>query len=313
MPWTKKGLIFCPDGVRPWGRTHASVPTADYIDAQNILRIYYSTRDNDGISCISFIEVDADNLSDIRYIHDKPILNRGEIGLFDDCGVMPSWIITRESKKFLYYIGWNVRNTVPYSNAVGLAVSDDGGITFKKMFRGAVLDRSKGEPFFVSTLCAIEIGDIYHVFYLNCTEYKTIQNRIEPRYNIKHATSENGIDFNRNGKVAIDYISNEEAGISRPTVIKDEQFRMWYSYRQFTNYRTDKNLSYKIGHARSLDGVTWQRLDDQDGLYTSMEGWDSEMVCYPHVLNIKGKLVMLYNGNGFGKSGFGYAEYEPEK
>ena len=51
------------------------------------------------------------------------------------------------------------------------------------------------------------------------------------------------------------------------------------------------------------------RLSNHDlvGIDVSAEGWDSVMVTYAHVYEHKGKTHMIYNGNGFGKSGFGYA------
>lgn len=309
MGWKKKGLIFCPDNSKFWSKSHASVPTVDYIFEENILRIYYSTRDANGLSCISFIEVDADNPSLVKYVHVEPVLIKGGLGTFDDCGVMPTWILNRGNEKYLYYIGWNVRNTVPYSNALGLAVSIDGGITFKKLFPGSILDRSREEPFFTASACLLEYDKKYFTYYLSCTEFRTIANKIEPRYNIKYAKSDNGIDFIRNGIVAIDYLSDDEAGISRPSVLKDSIFRMWYSYRKFLNYRTDQEASYKIGYAESKDGIEWERKDGLINLVSVKNEWDSEMQCYPHVLSIKGKLIMFYNGNGFGKTGIGYAEY----
>ena len=39
----------------------------------------------------------------------------------------------------------------------------------------------------------------------------------------------------------------------------------------------------------------------------SNDGWDSEMICYPYVFDHKGKRYMLYNGNDYGKKGFGLA------
>ncbi len=63
----------------------------------------------------------------------------GRPGTFDDSGIMPSWIVTQENKKYLYYIGWNVEVSVPYHLAIGLAVSDDGGQTFQKISQGPIL------------------------------------------------------------------------------------------------------------------------------------------------------------------------------
>ena len=42
----------------------------------------------------------------------------------------------------------------------------------------------------------------------------------------------------------------------------------------------------------------------------SAEGWDSEMICYPYVFEHRGRFFMLYNGNGYGKTGFGVAVLE---
>ena len=46
------------------------------------------------------------------------------------------------------------------------------------------------------------------------------------------------------------------------------------------------------------------------GIDVSSEGWDSEMIEYPHVFEHQGAKYMFYNGNKFGQSGFGYAQLE---
>ena len=63
-----------------------------------------------------------------------------------------------------------------------------------------------------------------------------------------------------------------------------------------------------MGYAESYDLVNWIRDDSKAGIEASNEGWDSEMVCYPHVVEVEGKYFMFYCGNGFGQGGFGYAE-----
>ena len=63
-------------------------------------------------------------------MHDRPVLDLGELGCFDDVGVMPSCIVNVDGAKLLYYAGWNTSTTVPYRISIGLAVSDDGGYTF---------------------------------------------------------------------------------------------------------------------------------------------------------------------------------------
>lgn len=308
MNWEKKGLIFCPDGSFAWSKTHASVPTAIYIPELDIIRIFYSTRDNQNQSHISFLDVDPEDPTKILYIHNKPVLSKGEIGCFDDSGVMPSWLLLENNTIFLYYVGWNVRNTVPYSNALGLAISYDNGENFERKFNGAIMDRNKEEPYFVALTALVKGKYNYLTYYLSCTEYRFVLNKVEPRYHIKYALSENGYDFIRNGVVAIDYSTDQEAGIARPSVLYNgDVYQMWYCYRMFEGYRTNKDASYKIGYAESKDGIYWDRLDHKAGILLSEEGWDSEMIAYPFVIKVKEKIMMFYNGNGFGASGIGFA------
>ena len=85
---------------------------------------------------------------------------------------------------------------------------------------------------------------------------------------------------------------------------------MWYSKRDTIDFRTDPTRNYKGGYAESIDGQSWVRKDEEFGLETAASGWDSDAIAYPYVREINGKLVMFYNGNGFGKTGFGYAEWE---
>jgi hypothetical protein len=88
---------------------------------------------------------------------------------------------------------------------------------------------------------------------------------------------------------------------------------MYYSYRSATDFRTSVEKSYRIGYAESLDGITWDRKDDLAGIERSEDGWDSSMMDYCHLFQHHGQWKMLYNGNGFGASGFGYAVQEDDK
>lgn len=314
MKWSKQGHIFVPNKELEWSISHAQVPVADLDEAQKIITIYFSTRNNKNQSLPSYIIVEADNPRNILEVGKTPILGLGELGTFDDCGVMPSWIINYEKKKYLYYIGWNVRNTIPYHNAVGLAISEDGGKSFYRFSKGPLWDRDFKEPHYSGTSCVLIDNGIWKNWYLSCTEWKVVLGKQEPRYHIKYAESLNGINWNRKGTIAIDYKDANEAGIVKASVLKiDNKYHMWFSYRNFTNYRTDKSNSYRIGYATSFDGIEWHREDHKAGIMRSKQGWDSMMTAYPHVIKYKNQLLMFYNGNGFGKSGFGLATLETKK
>ena len=310
MKWIKKGLIFSVDRNYEWGQTHASLPTVDKI-SEDRLRVYFGTRDARNFSFTTFIEIEADNPSNVLYLHDKAVLVPGPMGAFDDCGAMPSWIVDHRGKKYLYYVGWNVRNTVPYHNSIGLAVSSDNGMTFQKLSDGPIIDRNIAEPYFSALPCVLVEDGLWRMWYLSCVKWSVFNNRPEPYYHIKYAESKDGVNWKRAEKVCIDFKDSRECAIARACVINDnKQYKMWYSYRNLENYRTDKINSYRIGYAESINGADWIRKDSETGINVSPDGWDSQMIEYPFVCNYKGKRYMFYNGNGFGKSGIGYAILE---
>jgi len=307
MHWEKKGLIYALDGSHEWMVTHAQIPIVDKISPDR-LRIYYGTRDGHNRTLTTYIDVEASNPQKILYVHDKPVLGLGELGAFDDSGAMPSWIVNYGGMKYLYYIGWNAGVTVAYRNSIGLAVSDDGGKTFTRMYKGPIVDRTKTEPHFCAAPCVIIENGLWRMWYLSCVKWVIYKEKSEPFYHIKYAESTDGVHWDRRGIVAIDFKSADEAGLVRSSVIKEGGlYRMWYAYRKLQDYRTNRQSSYRIGYAESSDGIEWTRQDEGAGINVSDSGWDSEMVTYPYVYQHNGQKYMVYNGNGFGQSGFGYA------
>src|SRR5438105_15154541 len=133
---------------------HACLPVPDRVN-DRLLRIYFGPRDTGGRTRATFIEVEADDPSKVLYIHDRPVLDLGKLGTFDDSGVMPSCIVNYAGRKYLYYVGWNLGGTVSYRNSIGVAVSDDGGITFNRIFDGPLIDRTAIEPYFTASCFAM--------------------------------------------------------------------------------------------------------------------------------------------------------------
>ena len=286
--------------------SHASLPVVDPINDE-VLRVYFGTRDKQGRSFPTYLEVLADDPREIRYVHDRPILSLGRLGTFDDSGIMPSWIVNHGSKKYLYYIGWNPQVTVAYRLSIGLAISEDGGKSFSKYSEGPICDRDVDEPYFNTAPCVVVDGTSWKMWYVACTGWEMVNKRPEPRYHIKYALSDDGIHWERTNQVCIDYDSFTDA-IGRPCVfVTNGMYRMLYSYRSIQNYRTDPGQSYRLGYAESLNGIHWLRRDDEVGIDRSATGWDSEMLEYGHVFVSNRGIYLFYNGNGFGQSGFGYA------
>ena len=298
--WRKIGWIFNADQSSDWLHSHASVPLAEHL-SEDLYRIYFSSRDSKNQSHTGFIVIDIKDPTKVLETSALPILSPGDLGCFDDSGAMASWITTHKQGRYLYYAGWNLGITVPFRNAIGLATAPDGQ-GFKKMFAGPIVDRTPTEPHFVGTCCVLNHNDAWKMWYLSCTEWRIKNDRPQHRYHIKYATSADGIAWDRKGVVSIPFDNDEEYAISRPCVLYEESlYRMWYSYR---------GDRYRIGYAESTDGMNWTRYDEQCGLDIEPEGWDSAMVEYPYVFRHKENLYMLYNGNGYGETGFGIAILE---
>src|SRR2546426_2051082 len=309
MRWKKKGIIFKTENQFEWMAHHANMSVVDKIN-EEVLRIYFSPRDPKGLSRVTFIEVQAENPSNVLYLHPKPVLDLGRLGCFDDSGAMTSSLVNAGKLKYLYYHGWNQGVTVPYRGAVGLAVSHDGGSSFERMFDGPIMGRSSVEPYGCGAPFAMIDEGKWKLWYVSGTGWTIVNGKPEPRYQIKYAESYDGINWIRNNITCIDYKFEDEA-ITRPCVIRaNGLYRMWYCYRGSVNYRTDKSQSYRLGYAESTDGIHWIRKDEEVGIDRSDQGWDSKMIEYPFVYEHRGRKYMLYNGNGFGESGLGYAVLE---
>ncbi len=301
MKWKKLGRIFQPAGQFDWVKTHAMLPTVDHVEG-DIFRIYFSGRDESNISRTGYIHIDIKNPTKILYLSERPIIDIGELGSYDDNGISPTCIVTHEEKKYFYIMGWNKGSKVRAAEVSGLAISEDDGKSFKRFSRAPVLDRTDHEPYTILVIsCIIIENGIWRMWY-DSADYWI--NEELPRYNIKYAESSDGIHWIREGIVSVDYQYENETRVSRASVIKENGlYRMWHCYAIGTG-------GYKMGYAESKDGFQFDRLDHKVGIGLSDSGWDSEMICYPNVFKHKEKTYMLYSGNGYGKEGFGIAILE---
>jgi hypothetical protein len=298
--WQKLGLVFCPSGETAWMQSHAAVPIAESLGG-NLFKVYFSSRDQFNRSYTSYTVIDLTRPNQVLELSIKPVLSPGGLGEFDDSGAMATWLTFHQGQKYLYYIGWNLGVTVPFRNSIGLSTSLKSG-EFTRYASGPVLDRSMHEPHFCASCCVLPGKDFWRMWYLSCTGWRVRDGKPQHSYHIKYAESCDGIIWKRDGVVAIDFANEHEYAISRPSVIQDNDLlRMWYSFR---------GQSYRIGYAESEDGRHWVRLDREVGIDVSTTGWDSEMIEYPFVFDSEGQRYMLYNGNGYGKTGFGLAVME---
>lgn len=305
--WIKKGRIFEPKGQTPWMKKYGILPTPIYIEEKNIIRIFFGTSAEDNICKITYLDVDADNPSEVKYLHLQPLLSEGEAGIFDEHGLNPSQVIFVNNVPHLFYIGYQRLTSLPYLLFCSYATLNStlDAVIYRK--RTPLLDRTDAEPYIRSAITLLKEDEMYHCWYVSAFQWERINNtifkdKLLPNYHIKYATTKDFINFNIHPTPVIHAVNSDEFGFGRPWCIKENNtFKMWYSLRR-------RNTTYRIGYAESHDGIHWTRKDNDVGIDVSDKGWDSEMVCYPAVIKIKNKAYMFYNGNNNGSTGFGYAE-----
>jgi len=300
--WKRLGLIFKPEWQEGEARSHAAVPFITSIK-DSIARIFFTARNKDNRSLMSYVDFDLSSLK-IAKLSRSPIFLPGNPGFFDEDGVMGCDSLEINDERLMYYIGWNRAAVVPFRNSIGVARIE--GERIERSFSGPVLDRSKHDPCFVASCCVIPYKGSYLMYYLSCVNWKLIKGSWRHYYHIKIATSENGLDWSPTGRVAIDFRYSNEYAISVPRVVKeDDLYKMWFSFRGGPS--SDK---YRIGYAESGDGLSWQRKDEEVSFSGAPGDWESDMACYPYVFSFKSRRYMLYNGNGYGQTGFGLAVLE---
>lgn len=305
MKWRKLGRIFEPKGQYDWMQSHGTMPLAYHIGG-DIYRIYFGTRDEKNRTQMGYIEISLNNLHKIIKISQRPVLELGKPGLFDDSGVFASSIVDFKGQLYLYYNGWNRGYYAPYYSSIGLAISRDKGLSFKKYSEAPILGRNKEDPFSLMSPWVIYSDGIWMMWYTSVTDFKMLNNKPMYYYVIKYAESEDGINWKITGKIAIKHKYKNETRIARPCVLFDDGiYKMWYCYAV-------GHGGYRIGYAESEDGIVWDRKDDIVGINVSLEGWDSEMIAYPFVFKHRNTKYMLYSGNSYGKTGFGLAVLEEE-
>lgn len=313
--WKKLGKVFTPQEVsgRPWLKEFAQAPASLILD--DVVRIYFSCRppaDADGkyVSYSAYVDLARHDLFSVRDVAQQPILELGGLGEFDEFGTYPVSVIRDGEDVRAYYAGWTRCESVPFNVAIGCAISHDSGKTFSKLGNGPVLSYTPDEPFVLSGPKIRKFNGIWHLFYIAGRKWKLVDGRAEPVYKIRMATSTDGVSWSKCNKDLIpSRIEGDEAQASPDVFFANGKYHMFFCYRYSSHYRGKQN-GYRIGYASSINLIDWVRDDSKAGIDVSDQGWDSEMISYPHVFNLDGKTYMAYLGDQVGRNGFGLAVLE---
>jgi hypothetical protein len=304
MHWRKLGLLYAPDGRQTWARSHAMLPTPLAISDQ-ILRIYVSHLDGEGIGRVGYLDIAFSDPTRPLRVAGEPVLDIGEPGAFDDNGVVPSCVVPAADRSHMYYYGFQLQTKIPYTTFAGLAASVDSDGPFNRLSRAPILDRTDEELYIRSAPFVLREGDKWRMWYVGGGKWLRTNEKALPLYSVRHVESVDGICWSSSSVECLTPRSPEEIGFGRPFVVHDgASYRMWYSIRTVGGYR--------IGYATSTDGLDWTRQDEKAGIERSQSGWDSEMICFPAVVPTADKWLMLYNGNGYGRTGVGVAVAHPD-
>ncbi len=286
--WKKLGPVIKPDPDLSWCRTHAMLPTPERVGG-SLVRIWWGGRNDANQSHIGWSLIDLERPDRVLETALEPELTPGRLGTFDDNGVLPSCVIRTGSETRLYYIGFKPGGTTRMDLFGGLAIKPDGAAGFERWSEAPIIERCKVNPFINTAPWVVKTPFGWRMYYVAGVEWV---HKDLPRYNIQIASSKDGLDWQRKGRVAIDFEPGENA-LARPYVWHDgENWRMWFAA---------KGEAYRQKQAVSADGLNWTRIDPP-GLEPGT-GEDSEMIEYGVVLIHNGQRIVFYNGNDYGKGG----------
>lgn len=313
MTWQKVGKIFDPgehvlaENCREFAQSPQVVLHDDFV------RIYFSTRERDGVgkylSHVAFVDMDRQFRTVLR-VSARPVLQLGARGAFDEHGIFPISPLRVGDRVYAYTTGWTRRVSVSTDSGIGLVVSTDGGETFVRYAPGPVLSQSVYEPFLVSDGFVIRHDELFHMWYIYGQRWITTAAGAAPDrvYKIAHATSHDGIAWTKSHRPVIADVLDSDECQALPTVVAfGGRFHMLFCYRHATDFRNNSARAYRLGHASSENLVHWRRSSGQVLPMGEPGQWDSQMQCYPHLFVMNGVVHLLYNGNEFGRQGFGLA------
>jgi hypothetical protein len=317
LNWRKLGRVFDPAHHALPGACSGFAQSPQALVCDDYVRIFFSSRERepDGmyISHVAWADFDK-AFSRVLRVAPKVALERGKLGCFDEHGVFPLSPLRHEGRILAYTTGWSRRVSVSVETGIGMAESRDGGATFERVGNGPVLSASLHEPYLVGDGFVMVHEGVFHMWYIFGIGWKRYAPDTTPdrTYKIGHATSTDGVSWRKEEArhIVADRLGPDESQ-ALPSVLRiGARWHMVFCYRQSFDFRSNSARGYRLGHAWSDDLSHWVRDDLALGIGVSAEGWDSEMMCYPHLFECGGRVHLLYNGNAFGRDGFGLAVLE---
>ncbi len=294
----RMGRIFIPDGSVAQISSHASNPFIKVSDRGEV-DVFFSPRDDRNRSHVwrGALSLGENGLS-LSALDSSPILAPGST--FDVDGVTMGCIHQHEGRSLLYYVGWKLEPDVPFRTQIGLAIAEQGDRDYRRFSSEPIIPRDEIDPHSFSYPFIMNSDDgEFWMYYGSATYWK---DSTETQHHvIRLATSSDGIHWKKREEPVLAPEENEIA-VVRPAVYRTTQgYEMYFCSRA-------ANGPYRIVHATSVDGLNWQRDPIPLDFQTSEGEFDSEMQCYAVRAELQGREFLIYNGNSYGKTGFGAVE-----
>lgn len=258
--WKDKILIY---------PKQAQLPTP--LVKESCIFVYYSWRKN-GLSQIGKIIFDYN----FKILEDNPFqLEPGKRGSFDDSGVMPSCIF----ENFLFYTGWHLRKSVPYSQAIGICKINENG-KLERMYDGPVMSSNQNSPCLANSPFVYKQNETINMVY--CAGTHWIEDK--PCYHLRKATSYSNFNFIDQETFFKTKCQND--AISRCSIHNETSY--------FSIKNQENNYQIYSFHKNQLNKISIEKNE-----------LDNEMQCYPYVFSFENSKEkhMLFNGNGYGSTG----------
>lgn len=298
--WKKLGQIYAPKAVgrHPKLISHAANPLPVLLDG-DVYRVFFSGRDERNRSSVGAVDIDIVQRKIITD-HHLPFFAHGKEGSFFADGVSIGNCYDVNGVRYMLFMGWQAPAGGQWRGDIGrLIVTPE--VTLELDSVSPLMGSDATDPISLSYPWVLpRQGNGFDMWYGSTRTWNAGND--EMLHVIQHASSHDGHLWQRKG-LAVPYTLGLAQAFSRPTVVTEEggRLEMWFSFRSGTGSK------YRIGYAVSRNGQDWILDLDNAGITVSASGWDSEMIEYPFVFDHAGSRYMLYNGNGFGKTGFGLA------
>lgn len=301
--WRKLGRVFTPNSNHPMLETHAANPLAVHLSG-DVFRVFYSGRDADKRSSVGAVDINVVT-REIVSAPSEPVLAFGSENSFYSHGISVGCLHEVGSSRYLLYMGWHIPPGQHWRGQIG-SMKIDANARLVSASENPLVGLSAEDPVSLSYPWVLRQDDGTFLMFYGSTMSWDAGNG-EMLHVIKRARSNDGYAWRPDG-LAVPFEIGFAQAFSRPTVVGNvrEGFHMWFSYRG------KPGLPYRIGYAWSADSLTWSLRAGCAGIDVSEAGWDSEMIEYPFVFDHEGARYMLYNGNDYGRTGFGLAIWAAE-